>query len=93
MDLFGFVHLGSGFMYIGCNFTCYPLKFIVCARGGRQQAFSEKTGLRHGGTLGDNLYLHIYLVKLDGNNYLIWSRSLNLAINAFSMTGYMTGVY
>lgn len=41
-------------------------------------------------TLNDSPSLQISPVKLDGTNYLIWSRSCSLAIVARQLTGYIT---
>ncbi|KAK6918108.1 Retrotransposon Copia-like, N-terminal [Dillenia turbinata] len=43
------------------------------------------------GLLGDNPSLQISPVKLDGTNYLSWSRSCLLFIQARGLKGYVTG--
>lgn len=42
--------------------------------------------------VGHNSSLHLTFVKLDGTNYLVRSRSFQLAITARGMLGYITGV-
>ncbi|GMP54913.1 hypothetical protein CsSME_00019909 [Camellia sinensis var. sinensis] len=38
-------------------------------------------------SFGDNSSLRLTSVKLDGTNYLVWSRSFQLAITARDMSG------
>ncbi|KAK6921131.1 Retrotransposon Copia-like, N-terminal [Dillenia turbinata] len=53
---------------------------------GKRSVTENKVGL-----LGDNPSLQINLVKLDGTNYLSWSRSCLLFIQARGLKGYVTG--
>ncbi|XP_028122801.1 uncharacterized protein LOC114319934 [Camellia sinensis] len=61
------------------------------AEGETKDTISDEGGLRRVMTLTDNPSLQISPVKLDGSNYLIWSRSCGLAIAARRLTGYITG--
>ncbi|KAK6930599.1 Retrotransposon Copia-like, N-terminal [Dillenia turbinata] len=53
---------------------------------GKRSVTENKIGL-----LGDNPSLQISPVKLDGTNYLSWSRSCLLFIQARGLKGYVTG--
>ena len=47
---------------------------------GQDSKGKEESGLSRGLTLGDSPSLQISPVKLNGFNYLIWSRSCSLAL-------------
>ncbi len=50
----------------------------------------KKTSKTKAGFVGDNLFLQISPVKLDRTNYLAWSRSWLLFIQARGLQGYIT---
>ncbi|XP_028084053.1 uncharacterized protein LOC114285227 [Camellia sinensis] len=56
-----------------------------------KDTISNEGGMCHVITFTDSPSLQISPVKLDGSNYLIWSRSYSLAIAAHRLTGYITG--
>lgn len=52
---------------------------------------SNSEGLGRVGALNENPSLQITTVKLDGSNYLAWSRSALLSIKSRGMVDYLTG--
>uniref|UniRef100_A0A5B6Z4H0 Retrotransposon Copia-like N-terminal domain-containing protein n=1 Tax=Davidia involucrata TaxID=16924 RepID=A0A5B6Z4H0_DAVIN len=49
------------------------------------------TSMGRMGSSGDNPSLQISSVKLDGTNYLAWSRSFLLGVKACGLSAYLTG--